>query len=434
MHTTGLPEETIGRLYEGERLSHALADARARTLAIYAHLDLDALTVPKLAIVNPPVWELAHIAWFQEFWCLRDAGPEGVPKESSILEDADRFFNSGTVPHGTRWSLPYPPLRELRQYMEATLEATQAKLSRTAEGDRYYFALCLLHEDMHAEALLMTLQTLGLPHPEIGAEPPASLASAARDIEFRGGEFQLGTSRDYDGFVFDNEKWAHACKVGPFRMASRVVSQGEYMAFVADDGYEREELWTPEGLEWVVSSRRFAPHYWREHGKGWQMRRFERWQGIDPHAPMVHVSLHEAEAFCRWAGRRLPSEAEWEYAARNGGEEDRFPWGDEPLEPANLDYRYRAPFAASTESAASRSGLRQMLGGVWEWTSSAFRPYPGFHADPYKDYSEPWFESHYVLRGGCMATRSRLVHNRLRNFYLPHRDDIFAGFRTCAAE
>jgi iron(II)-dependent oxidoreductase len=148
---------------------------------------------------------------------------------------------------------------------------------------------------------------------------------------------------------------------------------------------------------------------------------------------MVHVNLHEAMAYCHWAGRRLPTEAEWEYAARNGAD-DRYPWGDSPPEDsASLDLRCSAPFADADDAMASRRGMRGMIGGVWEWTASRFEPYPGFAADPYRDYSEPWFHSHYVLRGGSFATRSRLVHNRFRNFYLPDRRDVFAGFRTCAA-
>jgi len=147
---------------------------------------------------------------------------------------------------------------------------------------------------------------------------------------------------------------------------------------------------------------------------------------------MLHASLKDALAYCAWAKRRLPTESEWEYAARNGGGMDRFPWGDEAASGETLDLRYRGPSLALPDPRPSKSGLRQLMGGVWEWTSTAFAPYPGFHADPYRDYSQPWFHTHYVLRGGSFATRSRLVHNRFRNFYAAGRTDPFAGFRTCA--
>ncbi|MBC8023135.1 MAG: ergothioneine biosynthesis protein EgtB [Burkholderiales bacterium] len=401
----------MGRLYEDDPLAEALADARRRTLAIYGHLDLSSLEVPCLPNVNPPLWELSHQAWFQEYWCLRG----GDESEPSLLEGADSLFNSGTVPHDDRWKLPYPPVERMLRYLRETFDSTQEALARTPEEARYFFRLALLHEDMHGEALLMTLQTLSLPAPAIDArDPPISPAQSARDIRFEGGEFTMGT--ECAPFAFDNERGAHRVRVKPFSMSSRPVTQGEFARFVEETGT-------------------CTPPHWRQETSGWLARRFDRWVPIDAHAPMVHVSLEDAIAFCRWAGRRLPTEAEWEFAARNGGRYDRFPWGEAPGANApGLDFRHRGPSAALADPLPSASGLQQMMGGVWEWTSSPFAPYPGFAADPYRDYSQPWFHSHYVLRGGSFATRSRIAHNRYRNFYLPHRRDIFAGLRTCAVE
>jgi iron(II)-dependent oxidoreductase len=215
-------------------------------------------------------------------------------------------------------------------------------------------------------------------------------------------------------FAFDNERSAHRVRVKPFAMASRPVSQGEFAAFLDE-------------------TRHAAPEHWRKDGGEWQMRRFDRWIGVDPGAPMVHVSLQDALAYCEWAGRRLPTEAEWEFAARNGGQCDRFPWGECPVYgAATLDFRHQGPSGALADPQPAASGLEHMIGNVWEWTSSPFTPYPGFAPDPYRDYSQPWFHSHYVLRGGSFATRTRIAHNRYRNFYMPHRRDPFAGFRTCA--
>src|SRR5688500_6999009 len=218
MHTDGLTRRGMGELYEVDQLTHALQDARRRTLSIYAHLDLDRLEVPYLQVVNPPRWELAHIAWFQEFWCLRyapdDPSAQRVP---SILPKADALFDSRTVPHADRWQLPVPPLRELLRYMHRSLEKTLEALASTSIEERYFFELALLHEDMHGEALIMTLQTLGLPAPDVGQRAvPSSRPEPSREILFHGGEFLQGSLPDSGEFVFDNEKWAHLVSVRPF--------------------------------------------------------------------------------------------------------------------------------------------------------------------------------------------------------------------------
>ena len=425
----------MSELYEAQGLASALSDARRRTLSYYGHLDLATLRVPYLAIVNPPVWELAHIAWFQEFWCLRyrPDDPDGnrVPP---LLPQADALFDSRVVPHRDRWDLSYPSLEGIFHYMELTLERTLEVLEETPVEDRYFFDLALRHEDMHGEALLMTLQSLGYPAPAVATDPPASLPPARpREVVFGGAEYLQGTLPDSGEFVFDNEKWAHMASVRPFTLSLDVVVQGEFAAFVEEGGYRRSELWTAEGWKWRERERVEAPRYWKRDGSTWLTRRFDRFVPVDHSAPMVHVSLHEALAFCRWAERRLPTEAEWEFAARNGGGADRFPWGESPAPRAEgLDFHHCAPSSSLHDPAPSRTGLRQMIGNVWEWTATPFLPYPGFRSDPYKEYSEPWFGSHFVLRGGSFATRSRLVHSRFRNFYLPERADVFAGFRTCA--
>ena len=427
----------MSELYEADRLASALHDARRRTLAFYAHLDLAQLRVPYLAIVNPPLWELAHVAWFQEFWCLRyrPDDPTGS-RTPPLLDGADALFDSRNVPHETRWTLPIPPVDAVYAYLERTLERTIEALDEATDDRRYFAALALRHEDMHGEAMLMTLQTLSLPAPAFAPlEAPPSHAGRPREVLFEGGEFLQGTLPESPEFVFDNEKWAHMASVRPFTLSMDAVTQGEFVAFTEEGGYRRRELWPEAGWKWRVENHLEAPRYWRREEGRWMLRRFDQWLPVELAAPMVHVSLHEALAFCDWADRRLPTEAEWEFAARNGGRADRFPWGDGlPQKAQTLEGAYLASSTGVDDPAPSRTGLRQMIGGVWEWTSSAFLPYPGFRADPYKEYSKPWFGSHHVLRGGSFATRARLVHNRFRNFYLPERADVFAGLRTCAVE
>ena len=422
-------------LYEPGALAAALRDARHRTLALYSHLEGDALEVRYLDIVNPPLWELSHLAWFQEFWCRRYRQDDPLGEHTpSILPDADSRFNSAIAPHRDRWAIARMPREAVQAFMEDTLAATLDALAKSEEARRYYFLLALLHEDMHGEALLMTLQSLGLPAPPIAAlEPPSAPVAPARDVFFAGGELIQGTPDGTPDFVFDNERRAHAVHVEPFSIAERTVTQGEFAAFVADQGYTRESIWTPDARKWRTETQASAPRYWKRDGAQWLVRRNDRWLALDESAPMIHVTLHEAQAWCRWAGRRLPSESEWEFAAR-GGTDRRFPWGDEPAAAPALDFRYRGPSAALEDPAHPAGRLRQMLGGVWEWTATPFEPYEGFQPGPYKEYSQPWFHDHQVLRGGSFATRARLVHNRWRNFYRPERGDAFAGFRTCALQ
>jgi len=418
-----------------DELADALRESREYTLSMYGHLEGDQWQVPLLEIVNPPIWELAHIGHFQEFFCRRwrPDDPAGA-RTPSRLRGADSLFDSRTVAHDSRWSLAYPPREEVLRYLEETLSATLEDLASSREDDRHRFRLALFHEDMHGEALLMTLHTLGLPAPRRAHEVVGAIVGGeGRDVRFPAGEFFQGAGRDDGEHAFDNEKWAHPVRVEAFAMASRPVSNAEYAAFVDDGGYRRNELWSAEGRRWRESTGADAPRNWKRDSGGWTMRWFDSWGPLRGNEPVVQVSRHEAQAWCAWSGRRLPTESEWEYAARNGGRGDRYPWGAKgPSEAPGLDFRLERP-AAVPDPSPSGSGLEMMIGGVWEWTSSAFAPYPGFEKDAYAEYSEPWFGTHGVLRGGCFATRSRLVHNRWRNFYLAGRNDVFAGFRTCAA-
>ena len=430
------------------QLAHMLTDTRKRTLELVSDLNDEQMMGPKLRIVNPPLWEIGHLAWFQELWNLRrrDDGTFGP----SVLKNTDELYNSMEVAHNTRWDLPLLTREETLSYMQRVLDDTLHKLN--TEGptdDNVYFALlATFHEDMHGEAFTYTRHTHALTAPPISDYEPSLLADQPTgplegDVQIPGGEFMLGATPDLP-FVFDNEKWAHRIEVASFRMARAPVTNAQFVHFVDDGGYERRELWSYEGWAWRQSVSAEHPRYWSKGADGWTHRRFDQVEPLPAQQPIIHVNWYEAEAYCRWAGRRLPTEAEWEMSASAEPTLDTstitsgkrlYPWGDEAPRPrhANLDARLLGPVdVASFPEGESAFGLRQMMGTTWEWCVDDFLPYPGFVRDPYKDYSEPWFGDHKVLRGGCWATRSRLLRNTWRNFYTPDRRDVFAGFRTCS--
>jgi ergothioneine biosynthesis protein EgtB len=419
--------------FDSRQLKDHLLQSRGRTRAVTADLDGARLLGPKLPIVNPVLWELGHVAWFQERWCLRFRPDETLG--DSLLDGADALYDSSAVAHDIRWDLPLPKRQATLDYQDRVLEDVLERLEREGDDDWlvYLAHLALFHEDMHAEAFHYTRQTLGYEAPALGAaRPGARDAAPGGDAEIAGGTLVLGAPRD-SGYVFDNEKWAHPVEVAPFAIARRAVTNAEFLGFVGAGGYSRDEVWLPEGLAWRRRSGAKAPQYWSERDGAWGERRFDRWVPLDPELPVVHVTWYEAQAYCRFAGRRLPTEAEWEYAA-GGLEKRRYPWGDDAPSQDRANFHGVGRAAAGAFAPGDTpEGCRQMMGNVWEWTASTFAPYPGFVHDPYRDYSVPWFDTHRVLRGGSFASPARLLRNTWRNFYTPDRNDVFAGFRTCRA-
>lgn len=410
-----------------------LADARQRTLDLVSDLSEEQLMVPETDTVNPPIWEMGHVAWFHERWELRH-----LRGEASVHPHADEFWDSAAVSHHSRWELPLPSRAQTLQYMRDVMDKALDRLpdrDLTAH-EAYFYWLGIMHEDMHGEAFTYTRQTLGYPAPSGWRAPAVSESHTVEgDIEVPGGTYRLGAIPG-ETFVFDNEKWAHEVTLAPFVIARCAVANAQFAAFVNDGGYQRREWWSDEGWIWRQRENADHPVYWLpQHNKNWMFRLYDRVLPLPDTEPVIHVNWYEADAYCRWAGRRLPTEAEWELAA-SGMKKTPYPWGDERPNDhrARLD-GYSVGCIPVTGRAAgdSLTGCRQMIGNVWEWTASDFLPYPGFVVDPYKEYSEPWFGSERkVLRGGCWATRSRLIRNTWRNYFPKDRRDVFAGFRTCA--
>jgi len=391
-----------------ELLSLAMIDARNHTLrwlAVYEEaLAAKNFEVPLLPEINPPLWEVGHIGWFQEYWLARNIqrqrGPAAdptVPRLASIEPSADRWYDSSNVPHDTRWQLDLPDLQQTKQFLADTMDLALELLDAADESDNalYFFRLALFHEDMHGEAFSYMAQTLQLSLSNARGLLPDIATQAPREpLLFPATRIDLGSVPG--GFVFDNEKWAHEVSVPEFEIDAQPVAWAQYGEFVADGGYDDPRWWSSDGWTWLQREGRRVPRHVDQMRQGVLQQRFGQLMRVPQAQTAMHVSWYEADAWCRWAGRRLPTEVEWEAAAL-AGRSRGFRWGD-----------------------------------AWEWTASTFRPYPGFSADPYRDYSQPWFGTHKVLRGASFATRARMRHAKYRNFFLPTRDDVFSGFRSCS--
>lgn len=386
-------------------LAAALAAQRARTLRLFAALRIalgDALEVPYLEVINPPLWELGHVGWFEEFWLARNperargaAARLEAPRAAPLLPGADALYDSSAVAHARRWRLDLPDAQRTLAFVARVRERTLALLAGAREGDTslYFFRLALAHEAMHHEAGAMIAQCLALPVADALPADAPSASGSGGEIEITGTVLVAG--RDEGGFAFDNELGELAVAVADLRIDRAPVTWRAYLPFVEAGGYDDARLWSDEGWAWRRRALpAAAPNHVRREGDGaWRRASFGRWLPLALDEPALHLTAHEAQAWCRWAGRRLPTEHEWSLAARD----PRLAWGQ-----------------------------------VWEWTASPFEPFPGFEPHAYRDYSQPWFDGRPVLKGGSFATAAFMKHPRYRNFFQPHRNDAFAGFRSCA--
>ncbi len=396
-----------------DALSLGLIDARNHTLHLLAQHEAaatspDRVLAPEMGHPLPP-WLAGHAGWFSERWigrntqrALGSACPSQPVRLASIEPHADFWWELAPETSG-RHGPALPDFAGTRAYLLETLESSLEMLDKAPESDDalYFYRLALFHEDMVGERLVTLAQTLGVP---LALEPPQT-TSPREPLGLPATRWQLGSTPG--GFVFDNEKWAHAVSVPEFEIDAQPVGWSQYVEFVDDGGYDRAELWHPQGWAWLQAQaagggRRGPRHVEqigvaRFGGAGAVLqRRFGRMVRLAGHPPVTHVSWWEADAWCRWAGRRLPDEAEWELAAHT----------------------------------AMRRGFR--WGDVHEWMAGTLQPWPGFSPDPWADYSQPWFGRARVLRGASFATRMRMKHPKFRGFAPPDHDAGFVGFRSCA--
>ena len=427
------------------RITELLREARARTVCLIESVSDEDLRVQHDPLMSPIVWDLGHIAHFEELWLNRNV--HGTVQ----FGEMPGIYNPFEHPRRERGALELPGREEVLEILDEVRQRVLQKLETLDLGsgdpllrDGYVYAMVAQHEYQHDETILQTLQlkrgeAYRAPRSLTIPEPRVDVAVGSM-VRFPGGAVPIGTPDRR--VAYDNERPRHLVELRPFRIDVSPVTNGQYLEFMNDGGYRRRELWSEGGWAWKEGAGAESPKYWsREpNGSTWHARAFDKTGPVDPRRPVCHVTYHEAEAYARWAGKRLPNEFEWEAAASfepATGEQRLFPWGNDAWTPAhaNLDQLAfeTAPVGAYPLNV-SPSGCYGMVGDVWEWTSSDFGGYPGYETFPYPEYSEVFFGTDYkVLRGGSFATRPGAVRNTFRNWDYPIRRQIFSGFR-CASD
>jgi gamma-glutamyl hercynylcysteine S-oxide synthase len=421
------------------RIADQLTQARSRTAVLADAVDDDDLVKQHSPLMSPLVWDLAHVGNQEELWLVRDVGGR-----EPVRIDIDHLYDAFKHPRKDRPALPLLGPAEARSYVSTVRDKVLDVLDRVhLEGrplvaDGFAFGMIVQHEQQHDETMLATHQ-LRAGEPVLDAPPPPpARVPVAGEVVVPGGWFTMGTSTE--PWALDNERPAHEVEVPAFAIDAAPVTNGQYEMFIADGGYDEPRWWTAQAWAHKVSTGLVAPMHWVRDGHRWAYTRFGRTAPIAPDEPVVHVCFHEAQAYAAWAGKRLPTEAEWEKAARFDpatGRSRRYPWGDADPDPdfANLGQRYLSPAPVGAYPAgASPLGVHQLIGDVWEWVDSDFTGYPGFAAFPYREYSEVFFGPEYkVLRGGSFGTDPAACRGTFRNWDYPIRRQIFAGFR-CARD
>ncbi|MGH3734553.1 MAG: ergothioneine biosynthesis protein EgtB [Micromonosporaceae bacterium] len=418
------------------RIAEQLTRTRERSALLTETVDDDDLVTQHSPLMSPLVWDLAHIGNQEELWLVRDVGGR-----EPVRSDIDHLYDAFRHPRSDRPTLPLLGPAEARGYVRTVRDKVFDLLDRVElEGrplvhDGFAFGMIAQHEQQHDETMLATHQLRGGPPVLPAVPPPPSRVAVRGEVLVPGGRFTMGTSTE--PWALDNERPAHPVGVAAFFIDAAPVSNARYAEFVADGGYRDRRWWSAAGWEHRVRAELTGPAHWNGDGT---YTRFGRVEPIVPDEPVVHVCWYEADAYARWAGRRLPTEAEWEKAARYDpatGRSRRYPWGDADPGPehANLGQRHLSPAPVGAyPQGASPLGVHQLIGDVWEWTSTDFAGYPGFAAFPYQEYSEVFFGPDYkVLRGGSFGTDAVACRGTFRNWDYPIRRQIFSGFR-CARD
>lgn len=424
-----------------DELLRRLVDTDRRTRQMIDGLSPEQLSVPYERGINPPIWEIGHAVFFYEIFLLRRL--YGI---EPIMPGQDPMWDSADIPHRERWTPGVVPEKEVTLgYYDEVMRQVEGRLSGQeglCDETLYLAQYCIAHHCMHLESLIWCRQTLGFAPPPFletlpdGLDPTRPIQP--EDVTIPADRYFIGVPSQKPGsksspFSFDNERPGFEIDLPEFAISRTLVSQGEFLEFVEDGGYVQPEHWSFGGQYWLRQTGLKSPAYWSQDNGDWLVRRFDQTMPLHPACPVIHLSFWEAEAYCHWAGRRLPTEFEWEVAAR-GGDGIQRPFAEDVSEsPVDLDGRFlgTAPVDAFPDQA-SPFGCLQMLGSAWEWTSSQYLPFDGFCADMYVYMSTLQFGDHKTTRGGSGATSCSLIRNTYRQAYFPDRTDVFTGFRTCA--
>jgi gamma-glutamyl hercynylcysteine S-oxide synthase len=412
-----------------ENVVRDLERARARTLSL-TDLDEPTLLAQHDPLMSPLVWDLAHVGQQEELWLLRG----GDPARPGMLDpDVDSLYDAFKHRRADRPQLPLMPPVEARAYDHEVRGRVLDLLERTPEDDLFTAGMVVQHEEQHDETMYATLQLRQGPPVLVGAPLPPGRDVAGQRVFVPGGPFVLGVDATTEPFSLDNERPAHTVDVAPFWIGRVPVTNAEWLQFIGDGGYHRAELWSAKGWAHRTEAGLERPKFWSGEGT---RRRFGAEEEIPPAEPVQHVSYYEAQAYAEWAGARLPTEAEWEKACAwdpDRGARRPWPWGSlaPTADRANLGGTALRPAPAGAyPQSASACGAEQMIGDVWEWTSSDFAPWPGFTPMIYRAYSEPFFGGDYkVLRGGSWAVAPSTIRPSFRNWDYPIRRQIFTGLR-----
>ncbi|MER7366671.1 ergothioneine biosynthesis protein EgtB [Nonomuraea wenchangensis] len=420
-----------------ERIAAQLTAVRDRSLGYTAAED-DLLVRQHSPLMSPLVWDLAHVGNYEELWVLRAAA--GI---TPLRPEIDDIYDAFKTPRRDRPTLPFLRPAEARDYIGGVrgrvldvLDTVDLADPDPLRRDGFVFGLVIQHEHQHDETMLATLQLAGRPGVVRDGDLPPGLSAGPEEVYVPAGEFLMGT--DSLPWAYDNERPAHRVDLPAYWIDRLPVGNAAYAAFIEDGGYHDARWWTPEGWRWRQENGVFAPLFWTKDGGAWWRTRFGRPEPVPMDEPVQHVCWYEADAYARWAGKRLPTEAEWEKACgwdAAAGRARPYPWGEQDPTPelANLGHRAARPAPLGAyPGGASPYGAEQMVGDVWEWTATWFDGYPGFRAFPYREYSEVFFGKEYrVLRGGSWAADPAAVRTTFRNWDYPIRRQIFTGFR-CA--
>jgi iron(II)-dependent oxidoreductase len=404
-----------------------LDEARLRTLALLEPLPAARLRRQHNVLMSPLVWDLAHIGHFEELWLLRELGGEDASRE-----EFDDIYDAFAHARDERDALAMLEPAEAFGFVAEVRRRVLERLARERfdpddrlARDGFVHHMVVQHEQQHGETMLAAIQLD--PEGEFCWEqlplPPGEAMDGMVDVP--GGPFTVGTTDE--AWAYDNERPPSTVELAPYRIDVAPVSNGAFMRFMAAGGYAERRFWTDAGWAWLREACVECPGSWRRDGGGWARRRFGIDEPVPEDEPVQHVCWYEADAFARWAGKRLPTEAEWERAAHgaDSGHANLWSGAAGPFRPAPV---------GAYPGGQSEVGCHQMLGDVWEWTSSPFAAYPRFEAFPYREYSEVFFGDEYrVLRGGSWATHRVMGRQSFRNWDYPIRRQIFAGFR-CAAD